>query len=191
MTTTTTLHPSIASDELLDGLARFAAVEVFTEAEARRVDEAARQLVEADRGNPCQRAIAAQNLGACRFLAERSGPAKLDAEGLNSVRAAIAAALRFMSDRAEYAPPDDPRSAPKRLHPADRQTLEGQARLRLALASVRRETDVWALSPERFDLAAVRALLGRASDGCRAADQFRATFAAPAPVPVSKPRHRK
>jgi hypothetical protein len=194
MTTDTGLHPAIASDELLDGLARFAAVEVFTAAEAQRVAEAEAELVAADRGSPAQRDLAAQRLAGVRLLALRTGPARLDAEGLNAVRAAIAAGMHYLAERCEFEPLSDPRAAPHRLQPDDRQTLEGQLRLRLALASIRSATDTWAHVPERFDLAAVVDLLGRLGDGCRAADQFRATFAPPAPAPAPAPatkRHRK
>jgi hypothetical protein len=195
-TTTTELHEAISSPELADALARFAEAERFTAGEARRVAAAEGELVAADRGDAAQRDIAAQRLAGLRLLAGRTGPARLDGPGLNAVRAAIAAALRFINDRAEYAPPADPRDAPKRLHPADRDALEGQARLRHALASIRLATDTWARAPGAYDLAAVVAMLGRLSDGCRAADAFRAALApapapAPAPVPVSKQRHRK
>jgi hypothetical protein len=184
------LHPAIASDELLDGLARFAAVEAFTEGEAQRVDEAAAALVEADRGNPAQRAIAAQNLYACRYLAEQSGPAQLDPEGLNSVRAAIAAGMHYLAERCEFEPPTDPRDQPRRLHPADSQTLEGQARLRHALASIRLATDTWSRVPGAYDLAAVVDLLERLSAGCHEADDFRATLTPPVPVPLNH-NHRR
>jgi hypothetical protein len=109
------------------------------------------------------------------------------------VRAAIAAALRYINDRAEYEPVADPRDTPHRLRPVDGPTLEGQARLRHALASIRSETDTWARVPERFDLAEVATMLERASAACHEADRFRATRLppAPAPAPVSKQRQRK
>jgi hypothetical protein len=193
MTTDTGLHPAIASDELLDALARFAEAERFTAGEVQRLGAAEAELVEADRGDACQRDLAAGRLAGVRLLAARNGPARLDGPGLNAVRAAIAAALRFINDRAEYEPVADPRDTPHRLRPVDGPTLEGQARLRHALASVRRETDTWARVPERFDLAEVVAMLDKLSDGCREADRFRATLLppAPAPAPMSKQRQRK
>jgi hypothetical protein len=195
MTVTTQFHEAIASDELLDGLARFAAVEAFTEGEAQRLGAAEGELLEADRGSPAQRDLAAGRLAGVRLLAARNGPARLDAQALIAVRRATADALRYTSDRAEFEPLADPRDRPRRLHPADRATLEGQARLRHALASLRRMVDTWHHEPGKFDHAAVVAMLERASAACHEADAFRATLLppapAPAPVPVSKQRHRK
>ncbi len=184
------LHEAIASDELLAALARFAAVEVFTAGEARRVAAAEAELLAADPGDAAQRDLAAGRLAGLRLLAERTGPARLDGPGLNAVRAAIAAALRYINDRAEYEPVADPRDQPRRLHPADSQTLEGQARLRHALASIRLATDTWSRVPGAYDLAAVVAMLERLSAGCREADDFRATLTPPVPVPLNH-NHRR
>ncbi len=190
-TTDMTLHEAIASDELLAALARFAAVEASTEAEGRRVDEAEAELLAADPGDAAQRDLAAGRLAGLRLLAERNGPARLDGPGLIAVRRATAAGMHYMVDLTEYAPLTDPRDQPKRLRPDDRATIEGQARLRLALASIRREVDTWARVPERFALADVARLLGRLSDGCRAADHSGRSSRRPLRRPLLSPATKR
>jgi hypothetical protein len=89
------------------------------------------------------------------------------------VRAAIAAALRYINDRAEYEPVADPRDTPHRLRPVDRQTLEGQLRLRATLGDLRRRADAWHHDPASLDSAGLAVLVADLSTACSGADEFR------------------
>jgi hypothetical protein len=178
-TTTTELHPAIASDELEAGLGRLAARERTCRADAERVAERALDLERADAsGDPYARERAAERLAGAHELVARSSSPELDAEALVAVRAALGVSLGYCSVRTEYAPVADPRDAPKRLHPGDQPTLEGQARLRAALGDLRRCVDAWHHDPASLDSAAIVALLERASAACHEADRFHALVSA-------------
>jgi hypothetical protein len=173
-TTTTERHPAIASPELDAALERLAFVEATAAADVARVATATANLHRAVTA-PVARERAAMRLAAALRLAEQSSVAQPDADGLHAIRAALTAAMRYVTDRTEYGPPsDDPRDRPERLRPTTRPVIEGQARLRHRLADLRVRVAAWHGDPDHLDGAGVVALLADLSDACEAADQFRA-----------------
>jgi hypothetical protein len=180
-TDTTQYHPTISSPNLGPGLERLAARERTCRADAERVAERALDLERADAsGDPHARERAAERLAGAHELLARSSHPTPDADALQTIRAALADGMHYCSVRSEFEPVADPRdNKPKRLHPGDQATLEGQLRLRATLGDLRRRADAWHHDPASVDSAAIVALLGDLSAACRDADAFRALVSAP------------
>jgi hypothetical protein len=174
MTTDMTRHPAIDSPDLGRGLERLAIRERTCRADAERVAERALDLERADAsGDPYARERAAERLAGAHQLVARSSSPEPDAEALVAVRAALGTALGYISVRSEYAPVADPRDKPQRLRPDDRQTLEGQLRLRATLGDLRRRADAWHHDPASLDSAGLAVLVADLSTACSGADEFR------------------
>jgi hypothetical protein len=170
---TVELHPAIASEALTDALDRLATAEQTARADVARVVGAADDLDRAD-SDPYARERAAQRLAAAHLLVEQSSPAQLDADGLRVVRLATSDALRYISDRTEFAPVSDPRDKPQRFKPTDLERGEAQSRLRQTLAILGQRVDAWYRDPPSLDHAGLDDLLAALSGACDAADALRA-----------------
>jgi hypothetical protein len=172
---TVELHPAIASEALTDALDRLATAEQTARADVARVVAATDELERADAsGDPAARWRAAEKLSAAHRLVERSSPAQLDADGLRVVRLATSDALRYISDRTEFAPVSDPRDKPQRFKPTDLERGEAQSRLRQTLAILGQRVDAWYRDPPSLDHAGLDDLLAALSGACDAADALRA-----------------
>jgi len=184
MTAQFATHAAFASSDLTDALTRLESAERRAIADATSL-ALARAKFDLVKGSDDEdaRTEAAKQVAAAELLHEASCRPCLDAEGQRVVRRALASALRYSADRAEYAPVQDPRDKP---HPissvfglSTSAVLEAQGRANRARQLFAPRVLAFEAAPERFSLAALLDLFDAAATTCGLADQVRASLPAP------------